>query len=258
MDKLFTNFTDDFRISLSSAAHPSAVLVVVHGADGSVASFYELARLVDIKLVAVGYQPDHILGCTSIEEFAGVYLKHLANTYPDRPFILAGHSFGGLVAYEMAALLHKQNQRQVPVFLFDPNLPLAMRNYSAERTLELRVLASTIFSQQMIEQHDVYHCDEVHLLNLLHRCLKPHRIEGILSARKHCLQALSQYVYHDHPGVSAHMIHAGEKLGYDFTDQQTKMINTGSTVRGNHFTMLHSPNVEDIACIINSNIGRYL
>ena len=110
----------------------------------------------------------------------------------------------------------------------------------------------------MIEQHDVYHCDEAHLLALLHRCFKPNRLEGILSARKHCLHALSKYVYREHPGVSAHMIHAGEELGYDFTDQQTKVISAGSVVRGTHFTMLHSPNVEDIASIINSHLGQYL
>ncbi|KTC92612.1 MULTISPECIES: alpha/beta fold hydrolase [Legionella] len=258
MDKLFTNFTEDFMIPLPETDHPAAVLLVVHGADGSVASFYELARLVGIQLIAVSYQPDHILGCSSIEEFAAVYLKHLTAQYPDVPIILAGHSFGALVAYEMAALLQAQLQKQVSVFLLDPNLPLAMRNYTAERILELRVLASTIFPQQIIEQHDIYHCDEAHLLELLHRCLKPNRLEAILSARKHCLRALSKFVYREHPGVNAHMIHAGEKLGYDFTDQHTKVIPTGSVVRGNHFTMLHSPNVEDIASIINSHLGQYL
>lgn len=258
MDKLFTNFTEEFNFPQGLNAHHSAVLVVVHGADGSVASFYELAKLAGIKLVGVSYQPDLIFGCTTIDEFASVYLKHLAKDYPNTPLILAGHSFGGLVAYEMAAVLHAQTQKQIPVFMLDPNLPLAMRDYSADRVLELRVLASTIFPQHMIEQYDIYHCEETQLLNLLHRCLKPNRLEGILSARKHCLLALSKYIYREHPGVIAHMIHAGEKLGYDFTDQVTKAIVTGPVVRGNHFTMLHSPNVEDIANIINSHLGRYL
>lgn len=239
-------------------AHPSVILVIIHGADGAVASFCELAKLVNIQLVAVGYQSDLVSACTTIEAFAEMYLHHLMQHYPNKQFIFAGHSFGGLIAYEMAALTHTNSQKNEPAFLLDPNLPLAMRNYTAERILELRVLASSIFPQHMVDRYDIYHCHETQLLALLHRCLMPERLEKILSARKHCLRALSKYKYQEHAGVNSYMIHAIEKLGYDFTDQETKHIVQGQWVKGNHFTMLHAPNVEDIANIINSNLRHYL
>jgi len=238
--------------------NPSTVFVIVHGADGSIVSFYELARLLNIPVIAIRYIPSLVESCQTIEQFAAIYLDHFLKCYPTVSYILAGHSFGGLVALEMAVLAHAQGKKNVPVFLLDPNLPLAMRNYQAERLLELRVLATIVIPQHMIAKYDIDHCDESELLNLLSRCLKPNRIEEILSARKHCLAALSQYSYRDHPGLFAHMIHASDKLEFDFIDQETKCITTGSMVSGNHFTMLNSPHAGDLAAIINSHLGRYV
>ncbi|ARG98334.1 alpha/beta fold hydrolase [Legionella micdadei] len=257
MNQLLTNFAQQFGLSpLDSGG--STIFIMVHGADGSIASFYELARKLHFPLVGVSYVHSVVGHCESIEAFAATYLDFLSQSYPDVNYVLAGHSFGGLVAYEMAAMLAAKKKREFPVFLLDPNLPLAMRDYHAERLFELRVLASTIFSQQMIEKHDVYQCEENTLLELLHRCLKPHRLEAILETRKHCLRALSRYVYREYPEVEAHMIHASDRLAYDFTDQDTKCITIGKNVSGNHFTMLNIPHVDDLASHINSNLGRYL
>ncbi|KTD37469.1 non-ribosomal peptide synthetase/polyketide synthetase [Legionella nautarum] len=252
---LLTNFTEQFGVNAQT--DNSVIFVMVHGADGSIASFYELSRLLKIPIVGVSYVASVAGSCQSIEEFAFAYLNHLSQQYPQTTFIPAGHSFGGLVAYEMAAMLALRNKKEVPAFLLDPNLPLAMQNYQAERLLELRVLASSIFPQSLIEHHQVYQSEESTLLKLLYRCLKPHRLEEILETRKHCLRALSRYALKDHPAVVGHMIHASERLSYDFTDQDTKVITTGKHVGGNHFTMLNVPHVEDIASHINLKLGHY-
>jgi thioesterase domain-containing protein len=258
MNNLLTNITEEFRITHPLLINPSATFIIVHGADGSIASFYELAKLLNIRVAAIGYVPNIVDSCHTIEEFAAIYLQHLFQSFPNGPYIFAGHSFGGLIAYEMAGLLHAQSKEKVPVFLLDPNLPLAMRDYHAERLLELRVLAAIVISQPLIKRYDIYRCDEPQLLNLLSRCLNASRIEEILATRKHCLAALSRYVYRERTELHTHMIHANEKIDFNFTDQETKHITTGSKVGGNHFTMLHAQHVGDIADIINSNLGRYV
>ncbi len=258
MDKLFTNFSQQFGVKPPKLIHPSAVLVLVHGADGSIASFFELAKKLNIYVVALSYVPSLASDCKTIEQFAAVYLEQVQQYYTATSYILAGHSFGSLVAYEMAKQAYLLSNEPVPVILLDPNLPLAMRHYQVERGLELRLLASTIFSEQMIRQHNIYQCDEALLLALLSRCFNRERLETILSARKHCISTLNKYSYCEHEGVISTVVHASEKLDYDFVDQDTKYITNGTFVGGNHFTMLHSEHVEDIANIINARLSTLL
>lgn len=255
---LITNITKQYRITNPAIVDPSTIFVIVHGADGSIASFYELARFLNITVVAISYLPSVAGDCHTVEQFAAVYLHHLMEMYPNSSYVLSGHSFGGLVAYEMAALASEEKREKPPVFMIDPNLPLAMRGYHADRLIELRVLAMIAIPKAMTEKYDIYQCDEQQLFDLLSRCLRPQRIEEILNARKHCLAALSKYVYSEHAGLCTHMIHAGDKLEYNFTDQETKVIKTGRTVRGNHFTMLQAQHVEELANVINSNLGQYV
>lgn len=258
MNKLLTNLTQELKIVRPQSLNQKDILVIVHGADGSVAPFYALAMLLNATVIAIAYEPFVVGNCQTIEAFAKVYWDQIIAQFPNRTYRLCGYSYGGLVAYEMAILAEMHNGKKIPVFMIDPNLPLAMRNYSANRLFELRVLAATIIPDKTIKQYDVGCLDEEQLMKLLSRCLKVERIEFILSARRHCLTALSSYVYTERTGVSHHAIHAAEKLGFDFIDEETKWITGGTTVNGNHFTMLNPGHVENIANIINSKVEGYL
>jgi thioesterase domain-containing protein len=46
----------------------------------------------------------------SVEALATTHLQAIRSTFPDGPYHLGGHSFGGSVAYEMACRLEKENQ----------------------------------------------------------------------------------------------------------------------------------------------------
>jgi thioesterase domain-containing protein len=244
------NFTQELKIERSE----KQIFVIVHGADGSIAPFYPLASLLNTTLVAIGYDPSVVQGCETIEDFARMYLDQLVAQYPNRFYIFAGYSYGGLVAYEMAALAQRRWEIKIPVFMFDPNLPLAMRKYVAHRLYELHVLATSIFSDKQV----IAGLDEDQLFKLLSRCLKPERIERILSARKHCLTALSRYLFQEFPEICFHALHASEKLGFEFIDEETKWITSGTKVKGNHFTMFFPEHVEEIAAFINSKIKNSL
>jgi thioesterase domain-containing protein len=81
----------------------------VPGLGGTVVSLYRLGRLLDraqplYGLEAVGHRPgEEPLG--RIEDLAAVHLASVRALEPDGPYLVAGHSFGGLVAYEMACRL---------------------------------------------------------------------------------------------------------------------------------------------------------
>jgi thioesterase domain-containing protein len=54
---------------------------------------------------------------------ANHYIKEIRTFQPEGPYFLAGHSAGGLVAFEMAQQLQMQGQKVALLALFDPSTP---------------------------------------------------------------------------------------------------------------------------------------
>lgn len=82
--------------------HPTATVVAVHGALDRAGSFQRLARRLNgFDVVAYdrrGYQGSRALGTTGIEGHAEDLAAIMDREGPDRPVVLIGHSFGGVVA----------------------------------------------------------------------------------------------------------------------------------------------------------------
>jgi thioesterase domain-containing protein/acyl carrier protein len=81
----------------------------VPGLGGTVVSLYQLGRLLEhgqplYGLEAVGHRPGEV-PLERIEDLAATHLASVRALQPEGPYLLAGHSFGGLVAYEMACRL---------------------------------------------------------------------------------------------------------------------------------------------------------
>jgi thioesterase domain-containing protein len=62
-------------------------------------------------------------GYTSIEHMAACYLDAIRVVQPHGPYYLGGHSWGGLVAFEMAQRLHRSGETTALLALFDTRLP---------------------------------------------------------------------------------------------------------------------------------------
>jgi thioesterase domain-containing protein len=88
-------------------------LFCVHALGGEVLSYYRLARELGTDQPVYGLQArpiDAETGWneapeTSIEELAAEYLDAVRDLQPAGPYFLAGYSFGGIVAFEMARQL---------------------------------------------------------------------------------------------------------------------------------------------------------
>jgi thioesterase domain-containing protein len=75
---------------------------------------------------------------SSIEETAAGYIRSLRALQPQGPYRLAGYSFGGVVAYEMAVQLTLDGQAVEFVGLFDTHNPAAPeRNYTMMERLRV-------------------------------------------------------------------------------------------------------------------------
>jgi aspartate racemase len=72
---------------------------------------------------------------TRVEDLADHYIQEMRTVQPEGPYLLAGLSFGGIVAYEMARQLHEQGQKVALLALFDTHSP----------TVSTKVLDSTSF-----------------------------------------------------------------------------------------------------------------
>lgn len=90
-------------------------LFLVHGFGGGVLGYGELVRLLGTDqpvygLPARGYD-DGKQPHTSIVEMATEYIRVLRTVQPTGPYFLAGYSYGGVVAYEVAQQLQAQGEQ---------------------------------------------------------------------------------------------------------------------------------------------------
>ncbi|WAC19373.1 amino acid adenylation domain-containing protein [Luteolibacter sp. SL250] len=105
-------------------------LVCIHGGDGGVLFYRELAALLpaDIPVYAIESMELSNSGPItpmSIGETATAYVRTLLAAHPQGPFRLAGYSFGGVVAHEMACLLQDMGHTVEFLGLLDTHNPAA-------------------------------------------------------------------------------------------------------------------------------------
>jgi thioesterase domain-containing protein len=95
----------------------------VHGIGGMIMGFRDLARHLGADQPVYGLQAQGVDGnrpvCTRVEEMAAHYLQEIQTIQPYGPYYLAGLSFGGWVAYEMAQQLCAQGEEVGFIGLFD-------------------------------------------------------------------------------------------------------------------------------------------
>jgi thioesterase domain-containing protein len=98
-------------------------LVCVHPGGGSVMGYHALARHLGSDQPVFGLEArgldDGAEPLTTVEDMAEVYLAAVRGAVPEGPYVLAGHSFGGVVAFEMARRLLADGQRVALLAMID-------------------------------------------------------------------------------------------------------------------------------------------
>lgn len=102
-------------------------LYCVHGVGGNIAEYLHLARHLGADQPFYGLQAQGLDGKAPrhnrVEDMADHYIKEIRTFQAEGPYYLAGGSFGGLVAYEMASRLVAAGQKVALLALFDTNAP---------------------------------------------------------------------------------------------------------------------------------------
>jgi len=100
----------------------------VPGAGGNVIYLYSLARHLGSNQPFYGLQAWGLDGesaaLTKVEDMACQYIKVIQTLQPDGPYLLGGHSYGALVAFEMARQLVHQGQEVDFLAILDTPAPL--------------------------------------------------------------------------------------------------------------------------------------
>jgi amino acid adenylation domain-containing protein len=98
-------------------------LFLIHAIGGNVLGYRWLAEALGTERPIYGLQARGLDGqqtpLTSIENMATSYLEEIKLIQPQGPYFLAGHSFGGFVAFEMAQQLMRQGETVAILALFD-------------------------------------------------------------------------------------------------------------------------------------------
>jgi amino acid adenylation domain-containing protein len=131
---------DEAAVVVTLNEGPGIALFGVHGGDGATLFYRELAaRIPGHTFHALeSRQLSHSgpIEVLSIEATATAYLRSLKRVQPTGPYALAGYSFGGLVAWEMACQLIRGGDEVSFLALFDTINPAApTRNLSAVERL---------------------------------------------------------------------------------------------------------------------------
>ena len=95
----------------------------VHGGDGNVLAFRELAGHLDAARPFYALQARGVDGTElpllRIEEMAVAYIDEIKSVQPEGPYLLGGYSFGGLVVHAMAVQLQAQGEDVAALALLD-------------------------------------------------------------------------------------------------------------------------------------------
>ena len=115
-----------------------APLFCVHPIGGHVLTYRDLARRLGPAIPFYGLQAQGFDGRSqpldSVEAMAGRYLDEIRKVQPRGPYALAGFSFGGIVALEMARRLVRSGERVRLLALLDTECPASVGSRLA-RTL---------------------------------------------------------------------------------------------------------------------------
>ncbi|MFL5385764.1 MAG: amino acid adenylation domain-containing protein [Longimicrobiaceae bacterium] len=250
-------------------------LFVVHPAGGHVVCYRDLAYLLSAEQPVYALQPRGVEDggqppISVIEEMAAFYVEAVLGLRPEGPFRVAGWSFGGVVAWEMAQQLQAAGHEVDLLALFDtaPHTPegitvnagdpaeivwqtvAGLAGHAAASRVdvnELRGLEGREQALAMLRKMD------------LPRLFPESRVDDVLaltSVRAANLQAQAAYRPRPYPGHLTYFRTAGSddaegrSRGLEFWGALARGGVTAHRVAGSHGTILQDPFVRELAHVI--------
>lgn len=246
----------------------------MHGAGGGVNAYFKLsARLgEDYPFYALQdpssqEEPEII----SVEETASRYLQEIRQVQPNGPYLLGGHCYGGVLAFEMAQQLQRQGQTVGLLVVIDAILPETVIKPAEDDDAKflLRIAESIKtnnnidFSLPFEELRDLPVDEQFHLVNKKANFIfSDTEMKNFLrhyKLFKAHVQAMRDYVPHVYPH-SITLLRAKEDIIHDFESPEfhtdDPLLGWGKCssqpidvveVAGDHFSVFIEPNIQELA-----------
>jgi amino acid adenylation domain-containing protein len=263
--------------------HGSRVpLFLVHALGGEVLSYEPLARELgsDRPVYALQsfFNSQEKIEEKSIEELASIYIREITTFFPQGPYLLGGHCYGGVVAFEMARQLHLQGLSPAVLLLLDAAVP------GSSHRLSLSTQLATFLAMAR-EQGLAYVARKASLKRDYLRRLWGQRVQvaaGTLLIRSGCdlpanlryalieemhLRALGRYAFQPYPGTitlirpvdrgTEGLTSLSEEddplLGWELLSESQVDVHH---VPGDHLTFLMDPTVRTVAAELRSILSK--
>jgi amino acid adenylation domain-containing protein len=206
-------------------------LFLVHEVTGNVRNLTRLANSIDPAIPVYGLQLSAANSAGSVQELAAYHLRMIIRVQPHGPYRIAGYSFGGLVAYEIAKQLLAEDQAVEFVGLLDTYAPGHIGPH----------------------EHDERSARYVEYLTAMSRSATT-EAERLMYMRqipifKACIDAQAAYLIEPiRRAVS--LFRAAERDNGDLTNGWGQYISSDLrvySVQGNHRSMTTEPNVQCLA-----------
>jgi aspartate racemase len=239
---------------------------VVHGVGGNVLSYSTLARHLGPEQPVYGLQSRGVDGRTaqlvSLEEMATRYIAELRRIQPEGPYALGGHSYGGIVAFEMARQLHIQGQRIALLAILDSDTPTEpdrsdllkrlLGHLNVLRRFNTRDKLAYLTSRTRAVVRKRLRRLQWQIIHAFARRLKRPLPQQCQDVEQLNLQALAEYEPRPYPGRLV-LFRAGERWvegASDPAEEWAKLALGGVDivdVPGDHLTILQEPQVQTLA-----------
>jgi thioesterase domain-containing protein/acyl carrier protein len=242
-------------------------LFCVHPAGGHAICYYDLSRCMDKDQPFYGLQAwgleEGQKPYPTVEEVAAFYLKTIKEHFPHGPYWLAGWSFGGLIAFELAQQFRAQGDEVAFLALFDTQLSDALTGdqLAEEDNAEILVNVMSVMipdlSLEALRELD----EEEQLHYVMDKALQVgffppgtdfmvfKRLWDVLITNRRIIQTYIPKIYQGQVsffqatelGKGLHVV--ASEAWQQFVGQQLDL----HIIPGNHYNMVSSPQVEVLA-----------
>ncbi|MBW4506986.1 MAG: amino acid adenylation domain-containing protein [Scytonematopsis contorta HA4267-MV1] len=256
----------------------------MHGAGGGINNYFNLSRRLgeDYPFYALEHSPEQNLPeITSVEKTAYRYLQEILKIQPNGPYLLGGHCYGGVLAFEMAQQLQRQGQTVGLLVVIDAILSeTSIESTKDDDAKFILRMAESIktdnnvdFAVTFEELRDLPLNEQLHLINkktnFIFSDTEIKDFFDYYKLFKAHVQAMRNYVTQVYPH-SITLFRAKEEIIHDFESPEfytdDPLLGWGKfsnqpiqaiQVSGDHFSMFVEPHIQELAkqlkiCIDNT------
>lgn len=238
-------------------------LFLVHPVGGHVLCYAELARAIGPEHPVYGLRHPALGGrvapLATVEELAALYVDEIRSVRPEGPRRLAGWSFGGVVAFEIARQLEGHGEDVTALVLVDavaPGSEIGGAEASEQELWQLFLRDAVRVSGE--EGTEAGAGDETALRAAAARALGPADVEPFYAVFRANVAALERYRPDSPAAADALLVEAG--AGGEGVTATWRRLLAGDVhverVAGDHYTLLTKPSVAKLAATIRGFVAE--